>query len=134
MVLRPAGVMRRLELALTPGGSADVARYAADWLDGFLRDSGLLLLHDRALWHAIDRWLVALEDERFLGVLPLLRRTFSAYPDGVRQQLQARLRGVAATDVAGGAPVAVFDEARAAAVLPVLYRLLGLAPPAEVIP
>jgi hypothetical protein len=134
MVLRPAGVMRRLELALTPGGSADVARYAADWLDGFLRDSGLLLLHDRALWHAIDRWLVALEDERFLGVLPLLRRTFSAYPDGVRQQLQARLRGVTTTGAAGVAPVTVFDEARAGAVLPVLYRLLGLAPPAEVIP
>jgi len=134
VVLRPDGVMRRLELALTPGGSAGVARYAADWLDGFLRDSGLLLVHDRALWHAIDRWLVALEDERFLGVLPLLRRTFSAYPDGVRQQLQARLRGVAAADATGVASAAVFDEALAAAVLPVLYRLLGLAPPAEAIP
>lgn len=134
VVLRPEGVMRRLELALTPGGSADVARYAADWLDGFLRDSGLLLVHDRALWHAIDRWLVALEDERFLGVLPLLRRTFSAYPDGVRQQLQARLRGVTAPDATRVAPVAVFDEARAAAVLPVLYRLVGLAPQVEVMP
>ena len=129
--LRADGVLARLERALTPGGSPEVARYAADWLDGFLRDSGLLLVHDRELWNAVDQWLLGLADERFLAVLPLLRRTFAAYPEGVRQQLHARLRQAAQPATPAARPAA-FDAARAASVLPVLGRLLGLGAPAEV--
>ena len=117
--------MRRLERALTPSGSPEVTRYAADWLDGFLRDSGLLLVHDRSLWSAVDRWLVGLTDERFLTVMPLLRRTFSTYPEGVRRQLQDRSNERARGQAANRARAASFDEARAAAVLPLLERLLG---------
>lgn len=126
--MRAEGVMTRLERALTPGGSPEVTRYAADWIDGFLRDSGLLLLHDRPLWSAIDRWLVGLGEERFRSVLPLLRRTFSTYPEGVRKQLQDRLRERERAPAAGRPRSPAFDEARAAAVLPVLGRILGLAP------
>lgn len=125
-VLRPDGVMARLEKALTPGGSAEVARYAADWLDGFLRDSGLLLVHDRALWAAIDRWLVGLEATRFQGILPLLRRTFATYPDGVRQQLQERLRDASDRSAPVSGRAVAFDEDRAAAVIPAIGRILGL--------
>lgn len=122
--LTPDGVRQRLERALSPAGGSGVARYAADWLDGFLRDSGLLLVHDRPLWAAIDYWLVGLGPERFQAALPLLRRTFADFPDGVRQQLLTRLReGTSAPRSAAAAP---FDVGRAAAVLPVARRLLGL--------
>jgi hypothetical protein len=115
-----ASVRLRLERALSSGD----ARYAADWLDGLLRDSGLLLVHDRPLWQAVDDWLAGLGEERFRAALPLLRRTFAGYPDGVRTQLLARLSR--ATTV-GLPQVTRFDPARAAAVLPVLGRALGLA-------
>lgn len=124
--LRSDGVMRRLERALTPSGSPDVIRYAAGWLDGFLRDSGLLLVHDRELWSAIDRWLVGLSDERFQTVMPLLRRTFSGYPEGIRRQLQQRSQRQGRDGVVRSR-ADQFDEARAAAVLPLVGRLLGLA-------
>ncbi len=123
--LSPDGVRQRLERALSPAGATGVARYAADWLDGFLRDSGLLLVHDRPLWAAIDLWLIDLGPERFQAALPLLRRTFADFPDGVRQQLLARLREGATTAPRGAAP-APFHTARADAVLPVVRRLLGL--------
>lgn len=130
--LRPDGALARLERALTPGGSVEVARYAADWLDGFLRDSGLLLLHDRALWGAIDGWLTALDPERFQAILPLLRRTFAAYPEGVRQQLQDRLREAGGRGATAAVQVPTFDPRRAAGVLPALGRILGLPAAAEV--
>ncbi len=126
--LRAEGVMTRLERALTPGGSPEVARYAADWLDGFLRDSGLLLVHDRRLWNAIDRWLVGMGDERFQFVLPLLRRTFADYPETVRRQLQDRLRQTERGPRPDGKIAARFDGERAAAVVPALGRLLGIEP------
>ncbi len=121
----PAAIGLRLGRALAGGGAAET-RYAAGWLDGLLRDSGLLLVHDRALWAEIDGWLGALPDERFVEALPLLRRTFAEYPDGVREQLR-RLSGrrvVGAPAAEGRA--AEFDPARAAAALPVIGRLLGL--------
>ena len=124
--LRADGVMSRLERALTPGGSPEVARYAADWLDGFLRDSGLLLVHDRNLWNAIDRWLVGMGDERFQFVLPLLRRTFADYPETVRRQLQDRLRETGRDRRPGTTEGPRFDRERAAAVVPTLGRLLGI--------
>ena len=121
----PAAIGLRLGRALAGGGAAET-RYAAGWLDGLLRDSGLLLVHDRALWAEIDGWLGALPDERFVEALPLLRRTFAEYPDGVREQLRrlSGRRSVGAPAAEGRAPE--FDPARAAAALPVIGRLLGL--------
>jgi hypothetical protein len=129
-VLRAEGVELRLARALSTqaGGAAEGARYAADWLDGFLRDSGLLLVHDRRLWAAVDGWVAALDSERFQGVLPLLRRTFASYPEGVRQQLQERARNAGRAVPAARREPATFDPARAAAVLPVIARLLGVEP------
>lgn len=116
------GVGLRLARALS-GATLDEVRYGADWLDGFLRDSGLLLVHDHRLWAEVDGWLAGLPAERFVEVLPLLRRTFSDYPAAVRSQLQQRTR--LASPAARARP-ATFDPARGAAVLPLVSRLLGL--------
>ncbi len=130
--IRPRGaefMMARLERALTPRGSVGVTRFAADWLDGFLRDSGLLLVHDRTLWGAIDRWLTGMDDGQFIDILPLLRRTFSSYPEAIREQLQSRVSEIRPRPTGVAAPQTRFDPERAAAVVPVLRRLLGLAEP-----
>ena len=50
-ILDSAEATRRMRLALSPG--AEPAAGAA-WVEGFLRDSGTILLHDEALFAAID--------------------------------------------------------------------------------
>lgn len=121
--LEPAEVARRLGLALGP---ANPPEQAAAWLEGLLRGSGLLLLHDEALWTIIDAWVADLPAGVFTAVLPLVRRTFSAFTAAERRQMgeraargEARSRGLEAA--------AALDEERADRVLPLVTHLLGLA-------
>ena len=44
-----------------------------------LRGSGLVLLHEDALWSALDAWLRDLSAETFVELLPLLRRAFAGF-------------------------------------------------------
>ncbi|GGV84648.1 hypothetical protein GCM10015535_29960 [Streptomyces gelaticus] len=129
---------RLMGLALSPGTPpAD----AAAWIEGFVGGAaggGMLLVHDERLLGLVDAWLTAVPAALFADVLPLLRRTFSAYEAGVRRTLGELVgRGPAAggpaatgagtgpgTTASGFAPG--LDEARAEAVEPVLRLLLGL--------
>jgi len=131
-LLRDAEVMaadevaRRMHRALSAGTPALAA---AGWLEGFLSGSGLALVHDAALLGLVDGWLAGAGDEAFATVLPVLRRTFATFPGPERRQIGERVRaGVAAG--ADGRGWAAEDEdldaARAALVLPVLRRLLGV--------
>lgn len=70
---------------------------AADWLEGFLYQSGgVLLVHD-ALWHIIYDWVGTLPEENFTALLPLLRRTFSTFEFGERRQLGEKVRTASAS-------------------------------------
>ncbi|MEV0979221.1 DUF5682 family protein [Streptomyces sp. NPDC049915] len=124
---------RLMGLALSPGAPpAD----AAAWIEGFVGGGGggMLLVHDERLLALVDGWLTGVPAEAFTDVLPLLRRTFSAYEPGVRRTLgelvrrgpQDRGRGAAAgaEGVPGFGPG--LDAERADAVLPVVRLLLGL--------
>ncbi len=103
---------------------------AAAWIEGFLGEGysgGMLLVHDERLRGLVDAWLVSVPPLSFTGVLPLLRRTFSAYGVGVRRALGELVRrgGAVVSRGASGFGAGV-DEARAAAVVPVLRVLLGV--------
>ncbi|MGV9523564.1 DUF5682 family protein [Streptomyces griseus] len=127
---------RLMGLALSPGTPpAD----AAAWIEGFAGGAsggGLLLVHDERLLGLLDAWLTGVPAGLFTDVLPLLRRTFSAYEPGVRRTLGELVRrGPAPEDArgadAGRAPGGFgpgLDEARADAVEPVLRLLLGRTP------
>lgn len=108
---------------------------AAAWIEGFVgggSGGGMLLVHDERLLGIVDDWLTGVPDRAFTDVLPLLRRTFSAYEPGVRRTLGELVRRGPAADggasVAGGIPGfgAQLDGERADAVLPVLSLLLGV--------
>ncbi|MEV8597432.1 DUF5682 family protein [Streptomyces sp. NPDC052012] len=125
---------RLMGLVLSPGTPpAD----AAAWIEGFVgggSGGGLLLVHDERLLGLVDRWLTAVPAEAFTDVLPLLRRTFSAYEPGVRRTLGELVRrgpGTRGSAAAAGAGTPGFaadlDTGRADAVLPVVRLLLGLA-------
>ncbi|MET8178429.1 DUF5682 family protein [Streptomyces sp. NPDC005336] len=123
-------------LALSPGTQP---AEAASWIEGFVgggAGGGMLLVHDERLLGLVDGWLTAVPPEAFTDVLPLLRRTFSAYDTGVRRTLGELVRrGLAAGDPhARGGPAAPaapgfgpgLDPDRAAAVVPTVRLLLGL--------
>ncbi|MGW2077324.1 DUF5682 family protein [Streptomyces sp. NPDC001939] len=122
---------RLMGLALSPGtGPAE----AAAWIEGFVGggSGGLLLVHDERLLTLVDDWLTGVSADAFTDVLPLLRRTFSAYESGVRRTLGELVRrgptGAGPTAAVGTAPPGFapgLDQARADTVLPVLRLLLG---------
>ena len=105
---------------------------AAAWLDGFLNGQALVLLHNDAIWGAVDAWLAQLGEAQFIQVLPLVRRSFADFSRAERQQLGSRaVRGRPSGDQPATADLAQgVDEARAALVLPTLRSLWGLAPQA----
>lgn len=121
--------LRRLaRLALSP---VNPPAQAAAWVDGVLRGSGLLLLHQDDLWLALDAWLRELSPEVFVAQLPLLRRAFSEFQPPERRAMGEkvkRLRGPDGTVAATGPDADRLDlnEERARAVLPVLAHILGV--------
>lgn len=110
---------RRLSFALS---TASDPVQAAAWLDGFLRGSGLLLLHDEALWQVVDEWMVSLPAETFTQLLPLVRRTFATFAAPERRQMGERV--AQGTSVRVAVASGDFDVARAEAVLPLVRQLL----------
>ncbi len=117
---------QRLGLALS---TANDPKQAADWIEGFLKGSGAVLLHDEGLWRVLDDWVSGLRDDAFTALLPLLRRTFATFEPAERRQMGQRVkRGPVGGGPArgGGEADADVDHERAALVLPVLRELLGL--------
>ncbi|WP_440580335.1 DUF5682 family protein [Streptomyces sp. PT19] len=135
--LAPDEAARLMGLVLSPGTRpAD----AAAWIEGFLGGGpggGLLLLHDERLLALVDAWLTGVPAEAFTDVLPLLRRTFSAYEPGARRGIGELVRrGPEGRERAAAGPRAPgfatdLDTGRADAVLPVIGLLLGLPARAE---
>ncbi|MFK8909211.1 DUF5682 family protein [Streptomyces sp. YS-3] len=122
---------RHMGLALsvgTPPGEA------AAWIEGFVGGAsggGMLLVHDERLLALVDTWLTGVPADAFTDVLPLLRRTFSAYEPGVRRTLGELVRrgpgttGPAAAGAAAPGFGAGLDQDRADAMEPLLRLLLG---------
>jgi len=99
---------------------------AAAWLEGFLNQSGMVLLHDPQLWAMVDDWLSTLSEDSFTRELPLLRRAFSAFSLPERRQLGERAARPGASAAMPGNSGADWDVARAEQVLPLLRLLLGV--------
>ncbi|HKX32373.1 MAG TPA: DUF5682 family protein [Blastocatellia bacterium] len=123
---------RQLSLALSTAN--DPAQTAA-WIEGFLKGSGMLLLHDDALWELLDQWVTTLPDGGFNSLLPLLRRTFSTFSAPERRQMGERVKR-GATSLIGAGTISerddsAFDRPRAEAVLPLVAKLLGVKPDAD---
>ena len=95
----------------------------AEWLEGFLRGSGLLLVVNDALWEVLNDWVASLSAEAFTELLPLLRRTFATFEAPERRQLGERVATGSITLAAMANNVT--DDTRAACMLPVLALLLG---------
>lgn len=130
--LAPDEAARLMGRVLSPGTPPSDA---AAWIEGFVgggSGGGMLLLHDDRLLALVDAWLTGVPADAFTDVLPLLRRTFSAFEPGVRRSLGELVRrGPEArgsvTTTGAGIPgfATALDTERADAVLPVIRLLLG---------
>lgn len=116
----------RLGLALS---LATEPTQAAAWIEGFLKGSGLLLLHDQDIWQVLDQWVCELAPDTFVTLLPLLRRTFSTFPAAERRQMGERVtQGRVGAGLQGWGSEEL-DCDRAEMVLPLVAQLLGMSVP-----
>lgn len=112
---------QKLSFALSSGAPASAS---AAWIEGFLRGSGQVLIHDPDLLDTIDRWISSLPEEPFTRELPILRRTFAGFSPAERRAIGERLVQTAGKDKTPGSRR--FDAQRGDAALPLIETLLGL--------
>jgi hypothetical protein len=103
--------------------------YSAAWLEGFLKGSGMILLYDDVLWNLLHQWIAALNEDAFVQLMPILRRTFSRFETGERKKLGEKAKkgtilAVESTEIDEYDPR--FNPAFAELVLPFTAKLLGL--------
>jgi hypothetical protein len=111
----------RMRLVLSPGAEPAVG---AGWVEGFLRDSGTILLHDQDLFDTIDRWVTDMPQDAFDNILPLLRRTIATFSVPERRSIGERILA-GRRDRTSSGPAGI-DEERANLVMPILARILGV--------
>ena len=113
-VIDSSDATRRMRLVLSPGADPQIG---AGWVEGFLRDSGTILLHDQDLFDTIDRWVTDMPQEAFENVLPLLRRTIATFSVPERRSIGERILAGRRDRTAG--TTAGIDDARAELVMPI---------------
>ncbi len=111
-----------LRLALS---SAQDALHAAMWIEGLLAGSGLLLIHDDKLWRVLDQYVCQLDEQKFLTILPLLRRTFAGFTSGERGQLFQKARSDQTTT---HMTTDDFNYSTIAEAVPLLFQMIGIDP------
>lgn len=103
--------------------SAQPSMTAAEWLEGFLNSSGLLIIHNPQLWTLLNTWVSQLSMNVLTDTLPLLRRTFSSFSGPEREKiLQLAEHGPAHFSREKTQPL---DPNRTQMVVPVVRQLFG---------
>ena len=98
---------------------------SAEWLEGFLQGSGLLLIMNDQLWQILQDWVASLPEEIFTELLPLLRRSFCHFEAAERRQLGQKVAtGTVQLHNKQDHQIAIHEQ-RAAVVLPMLSKILS---------
>ena len=100
---------------------------AAAWLEGFLKGSGTILLIDQDLWNVVNNWVEQLEEDVFVQVLPLLRRTFANFSKPERRKLGEKVKSGSSGAVVKQTSIGI-DEERAKQGIEVVMRMMGYSP------
>lgn len=97
---------------------------AVAWMEGFLSGAATVLLLDAQIWQLVHQWMVGLADDTFVQLLPLIRRTFSAYTPAERRKIAEKVKANRVASVSLTAHKGALQTDRAQRVLPVLELLL----------
>ncbi len=121
--LAPDALSGALSYHFSPGTDPG---QAARWLEGFLSDSGALLLLDETLWQATDTWIAEMEEDTFVACLPVLRRAFAGFSRAERRKIgeKARTGGTQKNTAPGW--LADEDTESGLAAAQTIFLLLGL--------
>lgn len=111
-----------IHLALSKGNDA---QNVASWVEGFLRGSGMILIYDNRLWNLLYEWLDNLDKDRFIDVLPYLRRAFSKFEYGERRQIGAKAKKGLVSEVKVTIQNSDFDQAKTKTVMQTINFLMG---------
>lgn len=119
---------RVAHLALSP---ANPAAECAAWATGLLKGSGMLLLHQDALWSIFDRWMSELAPDLFVEMLPLLRRAFADFSPSERRQMGEKVKHLNNDRPRGSSGMRASDNPaihleRAKRSLPMIAHILGV--------
>lgn len=98
--------------------------FSASWLEGFLKDAATVLILDDNIWEVVNEWVKALDEEIFLQVIPLLRRTFAIYNSVEKRKIAERVKQ-GKNQVINPVMLSGMDEERARKILPVLEKIMG---------
>ena len=102
--------------------------YTGAFVESFLVGGAEVLVQDRPLLAALDVWLMELDAETFLELLPMLRRGFADFAESGRQRI---LGIVGSGKIADQAALARGDEDASREfvehALPLLRTILGIA-------
>jgi hypothetical protein len=112
-------------LSYVAGIATDPNEVAA-WTDGFLRGSGLVLVHDDALFGVLDSWVQHLTPEAFIAILPLMRRTFSSFDAGERHDIGKKVQ--TPRQITPSQATQDLNTTRAEQVIPLIHQMLGIQP------
>ncbi len=121
-LLQDEALIRAFYFAMSTAAEPAIA---AAWMEGFLKGSGTLLLIDNALWNVVNDWVEQLSPGAFTQVLPLLRRTFSAFTQPEKRKIGEKVKGGGGGTVMKKAE-AGFDPEKARTGIPVVLEILGL--------
>ncbi len=113
----------KMSLALS---KANAPLDSARWIEGFLNGSGLLLIYNEELWTIIDEWVDRLKEERFMEILPVLRRTFSNFSSPERQKMLDLVKQKRKGKGRKKSRKTTFNQERANQVIPIVEKILGL--------
>ena len=117
-------VAATLSRALTPPASPAAA---GAFVESFLADGAEVLLQDRPMLAAIDAWLMALDEETLIELLPMLRRGFSEFAASGRERILAALgKGEIAGADSHKGPGAEASPEFVEQALPLLRTIMGI--------
>lgn len=106
----------------------------AFWFEGFLENSGTVLLLDDVLWGLVNSFICNLDDESFAQVLPILRRTFATFEQHERTKLGQKAKNFdpdkATQTLSVVAPTGLPDDKLARPVINLVCSFLGVNLPA----
>ncbi len=77
-------VSKRMHYQLSSGAQS---MEQALWIEGFLYGSAMILIHHFPFWKIVDDWLDEVEENHFMEIVPVLRRTFAEFTPVEKRKL-----------------------------------------------
>ena len=111
-----------MSLALSRSVAPD---QSSSWLEGFLSNSGQILIYDDVLLRLVDDWVCQRQADIFNELLPIIRRTFSTFSPTELRQVGERIKHGEFIINQSRLDQSINVD-RAQVVLPIIAKLLGI--------